>query len=146
MGDMGLIPGPRRSLGSWHGMAWHGMAAHSSILAQRTTMDKGARQATVHGVTKSQQDWVTKYSSGYLGFSLRASPGGSNGKESVYNAGDLGSITGLERCPGEGNGNPLRCSCLENPVDLAIVHGVAKSKYHFHFQASLFPEELNIAL
>ena len=44
-------------------------------------------------------------------------PGGSDGKASVYNAGDLGSIPGLGRCPGEGNGNPLQYSCLENPTD-----------------------------
>ena len=43
-------------------------------------------------------------------------PGGSDGKASVYNAGDLGSIPGLERSPGEGNGNPLQYSCLENPM------------------------------
>ena len=44
-------------------------------------------------------------------------PGGSDGKASVYNAGDLGSITGLERSSGEGNGNPLQDYCLENPMD-----------------------------
>ena len=44
-------------------------------------------------------------------------PGGSDGKASVYNAGDQGSIPGLGRSPGEGNGNPLRYSCLENPMD-----------------------------
>ena len=44
-------------------------------------------------------------------------PGGSDGKVSAYNAGDLGSIPGLGRCPGEGNGNPLQYSCLENPMD-----------------------------
>ena len=44
-------------------------------------------------------------------------PGGSDGKASVYNAGDLGSIPGLGRSPGEGNGNPLQYSCLENPMD-----------------------------
>ena len=44
-------------------------------------------------------------------------PGGSDGKASVYNAGDLGSIPGLGRFPGEGNGNPLQYSCLENPMD-----------------------------
>ena len=44
-------------------------------------------------------------------------PGGSDGKVSVYNAGDLGSIPGLGRFPGEGNGNPLQYSCLENPMD-----------------------------
>ena len=44
-------------------------------------------------------------------------PGGSDGKASVYNAGDPGSIPGLERSPGEGNGNPLQDYCLENPMD-----------------------------
>ena len=50
---------------------------------------------------------------------------------SACNVGDLGSIPGLGRSPGEGNGNPLQYSCLENPMDRgawwAIVHGVAKS-------------------
>ena len=44
-------------------------------------------------------------------------PGGSDGKVSAYNVGDLGLIPGLERSPGEGNGNPLQYSCLENPMD-----------------------------
>ena len=44
-------------------------------------------------------------------------PGGSVGKESTCNAGDLGSVLGLGRSPGEGNGNRLQCSCLENPRD-----------------------------
>ena len=44
-------------------------------------------------------------------------PGGSEVKVSVSNVGDLGSIPGLGRSPGEGNGNPLQYSCLENPVD-----------------------------
>ena len=59
-------------------------------------------------------------------------PGGSEVKASACNAGDLGSIPGLGRSPGEGNGNPLQYSCLENPTDggawWAIVHGVAKSR------------------
>ena len=59
-------------------------------------------------------------------------PGGSEVKASACNAGDLGSIPGLGRSPGEGNGNPLQYSCLENPMDggawWAIVHGVAKSR------------------
>ena len=42
---------------------------------------------------------------------------GSDDKVSAYNAGDLGSIPGSGRSPGEGNGNPLQCSCLENPMD-----------------------------
>ena len=44
-------------------------------------------------------------------------PGGSDGKASAYNAGDPGSIPGWGRSPGEGNGNPLQYSCLENPMD-----------------------------
>ena len=58
-------------------------------------------------------------------------PGGSDGKESAGNAGDPGSIPGLGRSPGEGNGKPLQYSCLENPKDggawQATLHGVAKS-------------------
>ena len=52
-------------------------------------------------------------------------------KKSACNAGDLGSIPGLGRSPGEGNGNPLQYSSLENPMDRrawwATVHGVAES-------------------
>ena len=44
-------------------------------------------------------------------------PGGSEGKVSTCNAGDLGSISELGRSPGEGNGNLLQYSCLENPMD-----------------------------
>ena len=43
-------------------------------------------------------------------------PGGSDGKASACNARDLGLIPGLGRSPGEGNGNPLQYSCLENPM------------------------------
>ena len=49
----------------------------------------------------------------YLGKALIS----SDGKVSAYNAGDPGSIPGLGRSPGEGNGNPLQYSCLENPMD-----------------------------
>ena len=44
-------------------------------------------------------------------------PGSSDGKASVYSAGDPGSISGSERSPGEGNGNPFQYSCLGNPMD-----------------------------
>ena len=58
-------------------------------------------------------------------------PGGSEDKTSACNAGDPGSIPGLGRSPGEGNGNPLQYSYLENPVDRgawrATVYGVTKS-------------------
>ena len=58
--------------------------------------------------------------------------GGSDHKESACNAGDLGSISGSGRSPGEGNGNPLQYSCLENPLDRgawwATGHRVAKNQ------------------
>ena len=58
-------------------------------------------------------------------------PGGSDGKEPACNA-DLSSIPELGRLPGEGNGNPLQYSCLENAMDRgawwATAHGVAKSQ------------------
>ena len=54
---------------------------------------------------------------------LRGFPYGSAGKESACNLGDLGSIPGLERSPGEGKGYPLQYSGLENSMD-SIVHGV----------------------
>ena len=77
---------------------------------------------------------------------------GSEVKVSAWNAGDPGSIPGLGRSPGEGNGNPLQYFCLENPMEegacLAAVHGVAKSwtrlsdfiftfNFFFFFLASL---------
>ena len=59
-------------------------------------------------------------------------PGGSDGKESAYNVGDLNSIPGLVKFSGEGNRNPFQYSCLENPMDReawwATVHGVSKSQ------------------
>ena len=56
--------------------------------------------------------WTVDYQAPLVVF-----PGGSDGKASIYNAGDLGLIPGLGRFPGEGNGNPLQYSCLENPMD-----------------------------
>ena len=58
--------------------------------------------------------------------------GGSEGKASACDVGDPGSVPGWGRSPGEGNGHPLRCSCLENPLDKGAwwtaIHGVTKSQ------------------
>ena len=68
-------------------------------------------------------------------------PGGSDGKESACNAGDLGSIPGSGRSPGEGHGNPPQYSCLENPMDRgawwATVRRVAKSWTQLNQQCKL---------
>ena len=65
-------------------------------------------------------------------------PGDSEGKESSYNTGDLGLISGLGRSPGAGNSNPLQYSCLENPdrgAWRATVSGVAKSRTRLRLSA-----------
>ena len=69
-------------------------------------------------------------------------PGGSAGKESACNVVDLGSIPGLGRSPGGGNGNSLQYSGLENSMD-CVVHGVVKSgtqlsEFHFHQTSEAF--------
>ena len=66
----------------------------------------------------------------------RGTLGGSHGKETVCNAGDLGSVPGLGRSPGEGNGYPVQYSGLENSMDCRV-HRVVKSQtqlsdFHFH--------------
>ena len=79
------------------------------------------------------------------GLACKDFPGGSDGKESACNAGDPGSMPGSERSLGEGNGNPLRYSCLGKPMEMdvclselrelvmdreawhAVIHGVTKS-------------------
>ena len=94
-----------------------GKAPHTSILVWRIP-------CTIQpmGSQRIGQDWVT------FPFPF---PGGSDWKESACTVGDPGLIPGLGRSPGEGNGNPLQYSCLENPVDgeawWATVHRVSKS-------------------
>ena len=77
-------------------------------------------------------------------------PGGSDSKVSARNVGDLGSIPGSGRCPGEGNGSPFQYSCLENPMDLRSLVTCSLVGYspwgrkesdttehlHFHFSLS----------
>ena len=70
---------------------------------------------TVKRLSTMQETWVPSLVRELR--SLMDFPGGSDGKASVYNAGDLGSSPGLGRSPAEGNGNPLQNYCLENPMD-----------------------------
>ena len=71
--------------------------------------DGGAWWAAVYGVAQSRTPLKR--------LSSRGSPGGSDGKESACDVGDPGLIPGSARSSGEGNGNPLQYSCLENPMD-----------------------------
>ena len=70
----------------------------------------------------------------YIDYMLRGFPGGSDGKEFACNAREQGSVPGSGRSPGEGNGNPLQYSYLENLMDRgawqATVHEVTKSQTH----------------
>ena len=95
-------------------------------------MDRGAWQATVHGVAKSQ----TQLSDFHIHIgSFRASQVAPEVKNAPANAGDIrdaGLIPGLKRSPGGGHGNLLLYSCLENPMDRgawwAMVQRVSKSQ------------------
>ena len=99
------------------------MEQHSKIIKKWTT-------DTCNNIDESPENnsgWKNKKSpKATWGF-----PGGSDGKESNCNVGDPAPNPGSARSPGEGNGNPLQYSCLENPTDrgawLTTVHGVPKS-------------------
>ena len=125
------------------GICWLGA---QSCLTLCYPMDCGLPGSSVHRISQARVlEWVA------ISFSRESSlpsdqncdshtgrwilnhfPGGLDGKASAYDAGDLGSVPGLGRSPGEGNGNPLQYSCLENPMDQGVwwatVHGVAKSQ------------------
>ena len=86
-------------------------------------------------------------------FVIKGFPDGSDGKASACNAGDPGLIPGSGRSSGEGNGNPLQYSCLENPMDggawQATVHGVTKSRTglsNFAFTFIFHPVTLVVGL
>ena len=87
---------------------------------------KGEGEETLYGLGGTVS--ITLPGGHPLGFS----PGGSDGKGSTCNAGDLGSVSGLRRSPGDGNGNPRQYTCLENSMDRrawrATVQGVAKRR------------------
>ena len=110
-----------RSL-DWEVPLEEGMATHSSILAWRIPWtDEPGRLQSIE-LQRAGHD--------FGGF-----PDGLDGKESACNVGDPGSVPGLGRSLGEGNGNPLQCSCLGNPMDRrawqATVQRVAKESDTF---------------
>ena len=111
MGYLGLIPGLGRSPGEGKGYPLQ----YSDL---ENSMDY-----IVHGVADSNTTFTHSLT------------GSSVDQESAFNLGDLGSILGLERSPGEGKGYPLQYSGLENSMD-CIVHEVTKSRVQlrdFHF-------------
>ena len=102
-------------------------------------VDSGLPQGQQHWIQQSwelQSAGISSFEEGHKSFWITTItptlgfPHCSVGKEYACHAGDLASIPGLGRSPGEGNGNPLQYNCLENPMDRgawqAIVHGVAR--------------------
>ena len=85
------------------------MATHFSILAWKIPWIEEPAGLQSMGSQRVRNNGVTNNKMGF--------PGGSDGKESTCNAGDLGLIPGLGRSPGGGHGNPLQYACLENPMD-----------------------------
>ena len=110
IGDPGLIPKLGRCPGEGNGNPLQ----YSCL---ENPMDRGAWWATVHRVLRVGHDWVTS-----------DLPCSSDDKESACNAGDPGLIPELGRCSGEGNGNPLQYSCLENLMNRAAKR-IFKSEY-----------------
>ena len=97
-----------------------GTVSSSSLCTHRVKLGKSQSQSLILSLLTYIMGIMTKSFIG-LGF-----PGGSAGKESACNVGNMGSIPGSGRSPGEGNGYPFQYSSLENSMD-CIVHGVAKS-------------------
>ena len=119
---------------------WHRCGHSKAWACGAKGPDLGCRRFTISSLSHDspwRRDRLP--SSAFLGF-----PGGSDCKESICNAGDLGSIPGLGRSPGGGCGNPFQYCCLEHPRDRgawrATVHGVTKDQtrlrdFHTLFQA-----------
>ena len=138
MGDLGLIPGLGRYPGEGKGYPLQ----YSGLENSMDCIDKDKTEQV--SLSLSIVNMRPKLTFGHLGLSLFEKwayvcggadtmpktphycgviedfPGGSDGKASAYIAGDPDSIPGSGRAPGEGNGNPLQYSCLENPMDGGI--------------------------
>ena len=118
-------------------LGWFPLGLTGLISFQSKGLSRGLSNTTV----LKHQFFCTQPSLWSSSRICRDSPSDSDGKESICNAGDLGLIPRMGRSPGEGNGNPLQYSCLENPKDRgawqATVPGVAESEWlSLHFTNS----------
>ena len=119
--DKGSVPGSGRSPGE-------GCGHPLQYSCLENPMDRGAWRAPVHSIAK-RREWSNAAHATHTYFftsvlclpiNCNGFPGGSAGKESACNAGDLGLIPGLGRSPGEGKGYSLQYSGLENSMDLWV--------------------------
>ena len=111
-----------------HDYLWQAWKIRGVLLQSACQGDTATSGKQVHCAEKKQaRFWGQDFRDDTRGF-----PGGSEVKASASNAGDPGLIPGQGRSLGEGNGNPLQYSCLENPMDgeaqQVTVHGVTKSR------------------
>ena len=133
-GDPGSIPDPGRSPGKGKGYPLQ-------YTCLQTPMDKGAWRTAVCGVTKSrtQLKWLSRdfISPAWYNMGILCS---SNGKESACDAGDHSSIPESGRSSGEGNGNPLQYSCLENSMGREAWQAtfVGLQRVGHHWMTSIF--------
>ena len=93
------------SMGSFRQECWSGLP----FLPPGDLLDPGIKSTFPAASALTGRFFTTEQA-------YRSFPGGSDSKESACNAGDQGSIPASGRCPGEGNGNPLQCSCMGNPI------------------------------
>ena len=92
-----------------HVTKWTGHPRGAHTLREDNGRPRMVRKGVAVPIQMASVCWSANLESGV--------PGGSDGKESACNAGDPGLIPGSRRCPGEGSGNPLQYSCLENSMD-----------------------------
>ena len=116
----------------WNGLPFPSPRGSSKHRDRNWVSCIASRFFTIWAIWAQNSKKRVKYSIDHFVCWLMSFPGGSDGKESACNAGDLGSIPRLGRSPGEGNSYPLQYSCLENPMDRrpwrATVHGITTSQ------------------
>ena len=121
---------PARFLCLWNSPGKNtGVNSHSLLLGIFPT--QGLNPGLLHCRQSTYHSHFIGFIQEFIFSLLLCFPGASDHKESACSAGDPDFILGSGRSPGEGNGNPLQYSCLENPMDRgawqATVHGVAKN-------------------
>ena len=123
------------------------LSRHQALFQWVNSLDQMAKVLSFNFFISSSDEysWLISFRTDWFEYTQAnfQFSGSLDGKASAYNAGDPGSIPGLDRSPGEGNGNPLQYLCLENPMDLgawwATAHGVTKSRTRLsNFSSLLF--------
>ena len=136
LSELSVLPGPRTGAFCAFSACTHRAFNEGIYLPSHSKTTVKTKQGVWHWSRLMEPQ-------GVMGF-----PGGSDGKESACNAGHPDSIPGLGRCPGEGHGNPLQYSCLENSTDRgawwATGHGVTKSQTRLSYEHVQHVQAINL--